>query len=381
MAMHSRRSLVRFTIGILIMKCLVSTRKIWFRYGFAYSTGDFSDKLLVHQIFAGLVFCGLLGIASMNLATGDEWAEKADMPTPRWGLSTSAVDGKIYVIGGEKVGGPKGGWVSLRTVEEYDPATRKWTNKHDIPTSRFFMGVSVVNGKIYAIGGEKLWTQLSNVEEYDPETDKWTRKTQMPTARDGLGTVVVNGKIYAIGGGQNSNEGFSTVEEYDPASDTWTEKGNMPTGRYGLGTSAVNGRIYAIGGYDGSVALSTVEEYNPAKDEWEKKADMPTPRWGLSTSVVNGKILAIGGNSGNVTLSAVEEYDPVTDIWTKRKDMPTARSNLSTSAVKGKIYAFGGTQAQPPAPLSTVEEYTPEDWSVSSQGKLAAKWGEIKQDR
>jgi len=38
------------------------------------------------------------------------------------------------------------------------------------------------------------------VEEYEPATDTWTRKTNMPTARCGLSTSVVDWKIYAIGG-------------------------------------------------------------------------------------------------------------------------------------------------------------------------------------
>ena len=41
------------------------------------------------------------------------------MPTPRWGLSTSVVNGKIYAIGGTP-----NGLESLRTVEVYDPADR-----------------------------------------------------------------------------------------------------------------------------------------------------------------------------------------------------------------------------------------------------------------
>jgi hypothetical protein len=115
-----------------------------------------------------------------------------------------------------------------------------------------------------------------------------------------LSTSVVNGKIYAIGGWCDGAF-HSTVEEYDPATDTWTKKADMPTARQWLSTSVVDGKIYAIGGK----TLSTVEEYDPATDTWMKKADMPTARLGLSTSVVNGRIYAIGASGGSV----VEEYD------------------------------------------------------------------------
>jgi hypothetical protein len=57
-------------------------------------------------------------------------------------------------------------------------------------------------------------------------------------------------------------------------------------------------------------------------------------------------------------------------------------SPLSATAINGKIYVIGGGNPEGQGQdnwLSTVEEYTPENWnSVSSQGKLPTKWGEIK---
>ncbi len=65
-------------------------------------------------ILVGLIFGGLLGFASMSHADMGKWTKKADMPTARARLSTSAVNGKIYAIGGWK------GGFALSTVEEYD---------------------------------------------------------------------------------------------------------------------------------------------------------------------------------------------------------------------------------------------------------------------
>ena len=80
-----------------------------------------------------------------------------------------------------------------------------WTRKADMPTARNWFGTTAVNGKIYAIGGFGETSVgglvvFSTVEAYDPATDTWTKKTDMPTARDVLSTIAVNGKIYAIGG-------------------------------------------------------------------------------------------------------------------------------------------------------------------------------------
>ncbi len=309
-----------------------------------------------------LILCGVLNIAPMTLAAGDIWTTRADMPTSRWGLSTSVVEGKIYAIGGGQ--SPSGAYKLF--VEEYDPATDTWTKKADMPTARGFLSTSVVNGKIYAIGGAPHDnSDTSTVEEYDPATDTWTRKADMPTERCSLSTCVVNGKIYAIGGWKEpENFPFATVEEYDPATDTWTQKADMPQARFALSTSVIDGKIYAIGGVVVSdmtgPAVSTVEEYDPATENWTTKADMPTARAYLSTCVVNGKIYAVGGTPGSWRglLSTVEEYNPVTDTWTTRPDMPTARCHNSTSVVNGRIYAIGGSvEYWPWTPCSTVEVY------------------------
>ncbi|MGB2809546.1 MAG: LamG-like jellyroll fold domain-containing protein, partial [Sedimentisphaerales bacterium] len=205
----------------------------------------------------------------------------------------------------------------LRTVEEYDPATDTWTRKADMPTPRLHFSTSAVDGRIYAIGGMRTDSApgITTLEEYDPATDTWTRKADMLTSRVGFSTSVANGRIYAISGcvGPGAYP-LSIVEEYDPVTDTWITKADIPTSRIWFSTSVVNGKIYAIGGSTGpySATFSTVEVYDAAADVWMEKADMPTPRKALSTSAVNGKIYAIGGRmtSGwSAGVSAVEEYD------------------------------------------------------------------------
>lgn len=82
----------------------------------------------------------------------------------------------------------------------------------------------------------------------------------MQKTRFGLAASVVNGKIYAIGGAYNNSVIYSTVEEYDPVTDTWTYKEDMPTERVYLATSVFDGKIYAIGGYSySSFTVNTVE--------------------------------------------------------------------------------------------------------------------------
>ena len=312
-------------------------------------------KAKITFVVVGLV--AAIVLTSAESARAGTWTQKADMPTARNWLSTSVVDGKIYAIGGMTV--YRG--TDLATVEVYDPVTDTWTQKADMPTPRGWLATSAVNGKIYAIGGG---SSDNKVEEYDPATDTWTEKADLPTPRGALATSVVNGKIYAIGGGP-SGAMVATVEEYDPATDTWTKKADMPTARKILSSSVVNGKIYAVGGQSPSVfpAFSTVEEYDPVTDTWTKKADMPAPRTAPSTSVVGDKIYAFGGAArrGGVPVYTLFQYDPATDTWTVKDNMPVPMAGMSTCVIGGKIYVIGGTSVPYPynPSLSTVWEFIP----------------------
>jgi len=195
--------------------------------------------------------------------TADTWTKKANMPTKRASLSASEVNGKIYVIGGTA-----DGKVMFPTVEEYDPKTDTWTQKASMPTKRACLSTAVVNGKIYVIGGFRphgdVGKALSTVEVYDPVTNTWARKSNMPTPRFFPSTSVVNGKIYAIGGTtitQGKRITVSTVEVYNPATGRWTKGPAMIKRRAGHAAGVVQGRIYVIGGVsDSGAELSSVEE-------------------------------------------------------------------------------------------------------------------------
>ena len=110
------------------------------------------SRKVFFRTLAGFVFIAFsIALPSVSFAQEDKWTTKADMPTPRYWFSTSVVDGKIYAIGGWGGGTPQHRWYSA--VEEYDPETDTWTKKADMPTDRAYLSSSAVNGKIYAIGG------------------------------------------------------------------------------------------------------------------------------------------------------------------------------------------------------------------------------------
>jgi N-acetylneuraminic acid mutarotase len=225
----------------------------------------------------------------------DTWTRKADLPTPRNALSTAVVDGKVYAIGGWGIDRPEGGWETLdktavvpdfSTVEVYDPKTDTWATRADMPTARSHMTVSAIGGKIYAIGGgfgprsRRGVAYLPLLEVYDTASNRWAPAANMPTARSVLSSSVIDGRIYVLGGafsrGPSQEEmlrtmrTLSVVEVYDPASGRWTKAKDLATPRGWFSTSIVDGKVYVVGGRslppDGGTHFTYpgIEVYSPA---------------------------------------------------------------------------------------------------------------------
>jgi N-acetylneuraminic acid mutarotase len=244
-------------------------------------------------------------------------------------------------------------------------AENSWTTKEAMPTARGGLGVAVVNGKIYAIGGNAEDGAVGTNEEYNPVTDTWTTKKSMPTARSGFAIAVYQKKIYCIGGTTGDSDNFvagftGVVEVYDPATDEWETKSPMPTPRADLCTGVVNGKIYCIGGkqYWGVdpfyQELNTTEVYDPTRNFWITKSPMPIPVLGAASAVVDGKIYVIGGSRhfqagwDLATVASNQVYDPENDAWSTRASLPTAESYAAAEATSGvtapkKIYVVGGS--------------------------------------
>ena len=257
------------------------------------------------------------------------------MHTARTVAGAGVVGDRLYVIGGfSYVGGAP---VTLANVEEFDAQFNRWKERSPMPTRHGYLASGVVNGILYAVGGQDdpagTAVILNSVEAYDPLTDTWSSKTPMPTARRGAAIGVVGGILYTVGGELSpagSHNMSNVVEAYDPASDTWSTRAPMPTARDALSVVVIDDTLYAIGGYDGVAYLPTVEVYDPATDHWTTKTPMPTPRAIASALALDGKLYVAGGYTG-ITSRVVESYDPATGSWTTKSRCPAAAPAMSAA--------------------------------------------------
>jgi N-acetylneuraminic acid mutarotase len=122
----------------------------------------------------------------------------------------AAMEGLLFAIGGRRDGSDAR---NLAVNEAYDPTNDRWEERASMPTARSGIAAAALNGQIFVFGGEAPSETFSNVEAYDPGTNEWSVYARMPTARHGLGAVVVGRSIYVIAGGPMPGASESAVNE------------------------------------------------------------------------------------------------------------------------------------------------------------------------
>jgi len=318
-------------------------------------------------LIASLVFC-TAALAQMPI---NPWKKAAPFPMPDEELYGTAVNGKMYVIGGWDEGKAAG------INYEYDPATDKWTQKKGMPRSAHHAAIATANGKLYVIGGfvppkdtqiptGGAWEPIADVWEYDPAADSWKSLAPLPTKRGAAVAVEVGGKIYVIGGATTVADSkdpyftffgpslvLTTNEVFDPGTNKWGSRRPMSVARNHAYAAAVNGKIYVIGGRTGHAFIlsatntDVVEEYSPVNDLWSApKERMPTPRSGGAWGTDGRRIYVAGGEVTTKELvgafRAVEAYEPATNSWISLPPMPMPRHGIAGAVIGNEFHLVSG---------------------------------------
>jgi N-acetylneuraminic acid mutarotase len=314
----------------------------------------------------------------------DAWAAKASMQQARAGLGVVAVNGKIYAIGGTTSSTSNaidGGFVG--TNEEYDPAKDTWTYRKPMPTPRAYFAIAAYQNKIYCIGGaigfsvdERTgfysYIESGVNEVYDTVTNVWETKKPLPFAELKLQASVVNGKIYVVGGA------YTYV--YDPESDSWALRKQVPVS-HPLSV-VVDNKIVVTGefstGLDSSVQKILI--YDTETDSWSEGTSGPTVvvegAAGATTGVKAPQKVYVLGLMVEALLPTVvnQVYDPKTDTWATAIAMPANRSDFGVVVVNDILYAIGGylRSSRHVTPVAVNEQYTPIGYGAPPEIKVVS---------
>ncbi len=335
------------------------------------------NKNLIHVTTTILIVTMLLPAFSYpvrSVASENEWTTKKPMPIARGGFGVAVVNGKIYAIGGLNNDS------NLTVNQVYDPAMDFWRTRKPMPTPRSGCAVASYQGKIYVIGGTvgvttNLVSEFTGaVEVYDPTTDTWETKTPMPTPRADLHASVVDGKIYLIGGKERWGEAslyheLDVNEVYDPTNDTWTTASPLPVPVFGYASAVVDGKIYVFGGarqiltgFNDLTSIGSTQVYDVKNDTWSNKASIPNAVSFAAAEATGGltapqRVYLVGGFNQFGYSNTVSVYDVERNRWGSAAAMPTARGYLTMAVVEDVLYAVGGFDGA--TWLAVNEEYMP----------------------
>ncbi|MFQ5741873.1 MAG: Kelch repeat-containing protein [Acidobacteriota bacterium] len=292
------------------------------------------------------------------------WETLAPMPSMRQEVGVGILAGKVYVVGGfdQTV-------QSVNTVERYDPTTDAWESVAPLPEPLNHVGVATLQNRLFVIGGFRQdFSPVSSVFAYDPRNGQWTQKASLPEARGAMGVATVNGRIYAAGGSPAQLGTRLTV--YDPGTDTWTALPEMPTNRNHLAAAGLGGKLYAFSGRVAGLLQEATEVFDPATGQWSPRAPVPTPRGGIAAAVVGGRAYVFGGEGNpedpDGIFNEVNEYDPLTDSWQRMADMPEGRHGIGAASHQGRILIPGGGPKEGASTTNRNDAFSPPGVTVVS---------------
>ena len=311
-------------------------------------------------LLLGAIAVGLYPVDPADAGAGDAWESQPPIKTARQEVGVAALGGEIYVIGGILGNGSATG-----LVERFDVAANEWEDVDPLPddTRLHHIGAAAVNDKVYTIGGlDSGFRGVDDCFQYDATTQHWERAASLRRARGASGVAVLDGKIYAAGG-QDGGQTFPYLAVYDPDADDWEELADMPTARNHLAAAAVNGIFYAISGRSGGLR-GAMEAYNPSTGRWHPRTPILTPRAGIAAAAFDGRIFVFGGE-GNPNDTAgifpqTEAYNPTTDRWEPRLDMAAPRHGIGVARVGDRLYIPGGSPREGLGVTDTHDAFVPE---------------------
>ena len=300
-----------------------------------------------------------------NTDNRSEWVYTTPMQETRKNASAAALDGKIYVLGGENATG------SLKTFAVYDTEKKTWESLPEYPGTESGIcraAVFAYNNEIYVIGGQtdtgvtaKL---LKSVYAYNTETRQWQKKADLAEGRTNLAYACSKDKIYVWSKAGTTDQ----AEIYDIKTDTW-ETAVLPDTSAVIAAASVDNRVFVLK-EDGEKMFW--QEYLPEDNLFEDVGTVCP----FAASDIYGTPVVI---SGKIYMAKTEEtkevlvYDAYSDEWSRISDMNLTKKDSMLAASGNDIYSIGGELAGFGV-LDTVEQYTVKVQTTTKQ--MAVNQGE-----
>ncbi len=347
---------------------------------------DTSYDYIYHNETAGKILgftvtarenASLTGESSRMIFSTDsqsEWVYAAPMQEARKNSSVTALDGKIYVLGGESVNDKtihtgrnvrssglvakqhsSANDVSLKSFVAYDTEKKTWETLPDYPgteTGICKAAMFAYNNEITVVGGQTdtsaTGKMLNAVYAFNTETKQWQKKADMAEGRTNLAAAVSKDQLYTW----TKAGATDKAEVYNIKTDTW-ETAVMPDTSTVIDAVSVDSRVFVLR-EDGEKMFW--QEYLPEDNIFEDAgAECPfaTSDKYRASVVISGKIYMVKETETKEVLV----YDAYADEWSQISAMNLTKKDSALVASGKDVYSIGGEMSGYGV-LDVVEQYS-----------------------
>ncbi|XP_060776418.1 kelch-like protein 38 isoform X1 [Neoarius graeffei] len=185
-----------------------------------------------HQSISYLQFIFVLGgiTGDRQISSGVEryntmfnlWESMAPMPEAVQHPAVAAHNQRIYLFGGEDtMQNP------VRMIQVYHIGRNLWCKMENRMVKNVCAPASVIDGKIYIIGG-----YTRRMVAYDIKANRFIKCKNLKERRMHHSATVINNRLYVTGGrfinSHDDVQDSDSFDCYDPETDAWTSKGTLP---------------------------------------------------------------------------------------------------------------------------------------------------------
>ncbi|XP_066298692.1 kelch-like protein 24a [Branchiostoma lanceolatum] len=216
----------------------------------------------------------------------NSWTQLGSLNKDRFYHGMTVLHGKMYVVGGIAL-------YTLPDVEVYSEMTDSWNLVAPLQEGVRDFGIASCCEKVFVFGGKTgkctLWPfdnshNTNAVQCYDPTQNVWTFAAPLPNPVDSIIASIVNSKIYLVGGE------LAHVLCYDPQEDCYEKMTDRLASWADCGATVCGSEVYITGGLDrrpsliepddnDEIPLATVQCYNVTSDTMIMMKELPVPIW------------------------------------------------------------------------------------------------------
>ena len=157
------------------------------------------------------------------------WQDVAAPPCLKDKACVVADEQFLYIIGGAV------GWEesAVSTTNRFDPINNKLEELADINQARYNASGAAINGKVFVAGGQSSRKMIvQSTEAFDPSSNEWQCMTNLTLPHFNASMMCSEGMLFVLGGTTyTKGDGKTrtlTVEMFDPGINEWKVKSSIP---------------------------------------------------------------------------------------------------------------------------------------------------------